>query len=183
MALTRTEQMARIRGRDTTPELALRRSLWAKGMRYRVHHAGLPGRPDVVFPGKRVAVFIDGCFWHGCPKHYVRPRTREDFWAAKLRANVDRDRRQTLELEATGWQVLRLWEHQVFEELEESVRQVEQLLAGDPCPSSPAFRVVKVERLRSKEPSERRHLEDLRDVAVKEFVDGPRVTAKWKRPR
>jgi len=82
------------------------------------------GRPDVVFPGPKVAVFIDGCFWHGCPEHYVRPRSRTEFWAEKLAQNVARDRRQTLALEAQGWRVVRVWEHDVFTQLDEAVEDV-----------------------------------------------------------
>src|SRR4051812_21964937 len=118
MALTRSEQMARIRGVNTTPELRLRARLWSTGLRYRLHLRTPAGRPDLVIPGAQVAVYIDGCQWHGCPKHYVRPRSKDEFWAAKLHENVARDLRQTQQLEALGWRVLRFWEHEVWEEPE-----------------------------------------------------------------
>ena len=70
------------------------------------------------------AVFVDGCFWHGCPDHYVRPRTKNEFWDAKLKENVDRDRRQTVELTQLGWRVVRVWEHQVWEELDDTVEAI-----------------------------------------------------------
>ena len=105
----RSRMMSRIRGRNTRPERRLRQALWAAGLRYRKHAKTPVGRPDLVFVGPRVAVFVDGCFWHGCPRHYVRPRSRTDFWSRKLRENVDRDRRQTLELHVRGWTVVRIW--------------------------------------------------------------------------
>lgn len=109
----RSDAMSRIRGKNTKPEVLLRKSLWARGLRYRLHRATPAGRPDIVFPGPRVAIFVDGCFWHGCPAHYVPPRSREAFWARKLKTNVERDQRQTRELERSGWRVMRVWEHEV----------------------------------------------------------------------
>src|SRR5215475_6215393 len=98
MVLTRSEQMARIRGAHTSPEVELRSLLWRSGLRYRLHVKALPGRPDLVLSRSRVAVFVDGCFWHGCPDHYVRPRSRTRFWAEKLSQNVQRDCQQHCQL-------------------------------------------------------------------------------------
>lgn len=92
-SLTRSEQMSRIRGRDTKPEVSLRRLLWSRGCRYRVHFKTPAGRADLAFVGKKVAIFVDGCFWHGCPEHSVAPRSSRPFWEGKLRANVHRDQR------------------------------------------------------------------------------------------
>lgn len=102
------------RGRDTIPELAIRRRLHAAGLRYRVNFAPLGGRfrADIVFPRCRIAVFIDGCFWHGCPEHATLPKQNSDYWLPKLRRNIERDRETTSRLEATGWTVLRFWEHE-----------------------------------------------------------------------
>lgn len=119
-AAARSANMARIRGKDTGPEVALRQALWRSGLRYRLGMRIEGARPDLVFPGARLVVFVDGCFWHGCPLHYVRPRSREDFWALKLASNTDRDRRQTTLLRSRGWRVIRIWEH----ELERSLGQV-----------------------------------------------------------
>jgi len=177
--------MSRIRSRDTGPELRLRRALWAGGLRYRLHATTPVGRPDLVFPGPRVAVFVDGCFWHGCPEHYVRPRSRTDFWTGKLRANIDRDRRQTLELENQGWRVVRLWEHTVYEALPDAVEVVRlavQQRSSPPVPPPTCWRVVLVEALDKTGDQERRHLEDLRDPEIRRFIDQPRHTRKWKRP-
>src|SRR5689334_4318438 len=113
MAMTRSEQMARIRSSNTAPEQLLRAALRSEGLRFRIGTCAPGSRPDVVFAGRRVAVFIDGCFWHGCPEHYLRPRSRPDYWAVKLATYVERDRRQTAELTSLGWRVCRVWEHEV----------------------------------------------------------------------
>src|SRR5262245_41107618 len=100
--------MSRIRGKDTAPELALRHALWHRGLRYRKSVRVLGVRPDLTFLRAKLAVFVDGCFWHGCPEHYVRPRSESRaFWASKLRNNTDRDERQTRALEEQGWTVVR----------------------------------------------------------------------------
>lgn len=102
--------MSRIRGRDTRPEILLRKALWKAGYRYRLN-SDLPGRPDLVFPRVRLAVFMDGCFWHGCPLHYSAPSTRREFWAAKLRGNVEHDLSVDETLRDMGWQALHVWQH------------------------------------------------------------------------
>ena len=103
------------RRRDTGPELALRKLLHAQGLRYRVdapvRTARRLVRPDVVFTRRRLAVFVDGCFWHQCPEHGTRPKDPTGYWTPKLQRNVERDRETTAALEAEGWVVLRIWEH------------------------------------------------------------------------
>lgn len=103
--------MSRVRGRDTTPEMLVRRGLHARGLRYRLHDPKLPGRPDLVFPKYRAALFVHGCFWHahGCALSKL-PATREDFWKKKLEGNAARDRRTINTLRADGWRVLVIWE-------------------------------------------------------------------------
>jgi DNA mismatch endonuclease (patch repair protein) len=102
---------------DTAHELLLRRALWRRGLRYRKHAAGLPGRPDVVFPGARVAVFCDGDFWHGRDWHTRRSRLAQGsnaaYWVAKIARNIERDTSTTALLERQGWLVLRMWETDV----------------------------------------------------------------------
>ena len=105
--------MGRIRGRDTTPERVLRARLWQRGLRYRTHSRTLPGRPDIVFTRAKVVVFVDGCFWHGCPKHQVLPGTRRAFWERKLKGNVAHDRDANRILRDQGWHVIRIWEHSI----------------------------------------------------------------------
>jgi DNA mismatch endonuclease (patch repair protein) len=110
-----SERMSRQRRRDTRPEVELRRELHARGLRFRVDRAVLSDRRrrvDIVFGPARVAVFVDGCFWHGCPEHGVRPRTNVEFWDEKIRVNRTRDRRTDEELAAAGWRVVRIWEHE-----------------------------------------------------------------------
>lgn len=103
------------RSRDTSPELALRRLLHASGLRYRVSArplAGVRRTADLVFRPARVAVFVDGCFWHGCPEHGTRPKTNSDYWAPKLERNVERDRETDELLADAGWMSVRVWEHE-----------------------------------------------------------------------
>lgn len=178
----RSALMSRIRGRNTAPETILQKALWADGMRYRKHARTPVGRPDVVFPGRRVAVFIDGCFWHGCPAHYVRPRTRNAFWDAKLADNVARDRRQTLELEAQGWRVLRVWEHEVFEALDDVIERVRDCFDGKALRRRVSWRVQEVEVIDAASDLERRTLADLRVAEKVRVVERYRTTARWKRP-
>lgn len=102
--------------KDTDPELQLRRVLHANGARYRVHYPvpGLSRRSiDVAFPRQRLAVFVDGCFWHGCPLHSVTSKTNTDWWQQKLAANARRDRETDASLADSGWTVVRIWEHEL----------------------------------------------------------------------
>lgn len=107
----RRQMMSRIKGRDTGPELSLRRKVWALGLRYRLQYRIGRTRPDMVFVGAKLAVFVDGCFWHSCPLHSTMPENNRDFWEQKLQRNRARDAENTLWLETEGWRVLRLWEH------------------------------------------------------------------------
>jgi DNA mismatch endonuclease (patch repair protein) len=103
------------RSRDTTPELAVRRLLHARGLRYRVDRrpvSSLRRRADIVFPGSKLAIFIDGCFWHGCPEHGTTTfHTNATFWSQKIETNAARDLDTTAQLEEAGWHVVRLWAH------------------------------------------------------------------------
>lgn len=103
------------RQKDTPGELALRRELHRRGLRYRVDRAVVPGtrrRPDVVFPRERVAVFLDGCFWHNCPEHGTQPKANSKWWRDKIAANEQRDRDTDRRLREAGWVVIRAWEHE-----------------------------------------------------------------------
>lgn len=115
--------MSRIRARNTKPEIALRTALWSLGLRYRLHYP-VSGRPDIVFLRQRLAVFVDGCFWHGCPKHSVKPKTNSTFWKEKLEKNIERDLKITALLEAQGWRVRRFWEHEIEQDVAKVVEQV-----------------------------------------------------------
>jgi DNA mismatch endonuclease (patch repair protein) len=115
-SLTRSRNMAAVRRSDTKPEVALRRALHAAGYRYRkdfpIRIDGRLLRPDVVFTRRRIAIFVDGCFWHGCPQHGQTPAANREFWSTKLAANAARDRLQDRLLTQAGWQVIRIWEHE-----------------------------------------------------------------------
>ena len=108
----RSAVMRAVKGRDTTPELAVRRILRTAGIGYRLGGRGLPGRPDLVMPGRRVAVFVHGCFWHGhdCPRGARKPKANADYWSAKIGRNRTRDIATQAALEATGWRVVTVWE-------------------------------------------------------------------------
>jgi DNA mismatch endonuclease (patch repair protein) len=109
--------MARIRSKDTGPEMLVRRTAHRLGFRFRLHRRDLPGAPDLVFPGRRTVIFVHGCFWHqhaGCRRSNV-PKTREDYWLPKLARNAARDREKTTELERLGWRVAIIWECQTAE--------------------------------------------------------------------
>lgn len=119
--------MKRVRQKGTDAELALRRALHAMGLRYRLQ-VPLLSRPrrvaDIVFPGPRVAVFVDGCFWHGCPEHATWPKKNADFWREKIHANRARDADTNRRLEAHGWQVVRVWTHEREEEAAERIARI-----------------------------------------------------------
>lgn len=119
--------MSRIRGKDTKPEVLLRKALWAMGYRYHLKNK-LVGKPDVVFRSFRTVVFVDGCFWHKCPEHFVQPKTRMKFWMNKIDGNVVRDQRNNEELRSQGWQVVRIWEHEIKASLADSVARVVEVL-------------------------------------------------------
>jgi DNA mismatch endonuclease (patch repair protein) len=117
-AATRSRMMRGIRGRDTRPELVVRRYLHRAGFRYRLHAKSLPGTPDIVLPRHRAVVFVHGCFWHrhpGC-RYAYRPKSREAFWRAKLDGNAERDALVTDALRSGGWRVFVVWECEVNED-------------------------------------------------------------------
>ena len=110
---TRSRIMSHIRGKDTGPELAVRRILWSRGLRYRIHDRTVLGTPDLSNKRRRLAVFVDGCFWHGCPVCYREPQTNKDFWQDKITRN--RRRREVVRagLEGQSFRVVEIWEHEI----------------------------------------------------------------------
>lgn len=115
---TRSRMMASIRGKDTSPEMRVRRYLHGAGLRFRLHDRKLPGSPDLVLPRRRIVVFVHGCFWHrhpGC-RYAATPATRSDFWLNKFSANIARDERNRIALERSGWRVIIAWECEVRDE-------------------------------------------------------------------
>lgn len=130
---TRTVMRAN-RGRDTAPELALRSELHRRGLRYRVHVRPLEGlrcQADIVFTRARLAVFVDGCWWHGCWDHRSLPKENRNWWKEKIRRNVERDRRNDRLLDEAGWRVIRVWEH---EESGAAADRIETALAASALP-------------------------------------------------
>jgi DNA mismatch endonuclease (patch repair protein) len=103
--------MSRVKNKNSSAELCLRSALHAAGLRYRLHRRVEGVTVDLVFADPKVAVFVDGCFWHGCPKHATYPKSNRDYWLPKLEENKERDKRQTACLLRAGWRVVRVWEH------------------------------------------------------------------------
>ncbi len=181
MAISRSENMARIKGKDTKPELVLRAALEAAGLHFPEGLRAPVGKPDLILAVPPTAIFVNGCFWHGCPEHYSRPGTREEFWSKKLRENVERDRRQTVQLEAAGWGVLHFWEHEVYGDPDGVVLRVVQSVAGVLREPEPMWRVIRVELLDPELRLERRFWVDLLDPERTHVVEGRRVTKKGSR--
>jgi DNA mismatch endonuclease, patch repair protein len=109
----RSKIMSAIRSKNTKPEVALRRAIWAKGYRYRIYYGR--DKIDIAFPGKKIAIFVDGCFWHVCPIHFRPPKTNQTYWMPKLKKNKERDLATNKRLRKVGWTVLRFWEHEIVD--------------------------------------------------------------------
>lgn len=128
--MSRSENMSRIKGKDTSIEIRLRKALWAKGIRYRVNCKDVPGKPDICFKGKKLAVFCDSEYWHGkylMEGKYI-PKTNTEFWVNKIQSNIDRDKHVNKELEDRGWTVLRFWGEEIDKELEKCVLKIIEFL-------------------------------------------------------
>lgn len=119
----RSWNMSRIRSTDTALERTLRTALWKKGIRYR-RNTKLPGKPDIVLPKEKIAIFIDGCFWHGCPLHSRIPKSNVEYWGKKISRNRERDRETAKALQQDGWTVVRFWGHEILEDSEKVVSQI-----------------------------------------------------------
>jgi DNA mismatch endonuclease (patch repair protein) len=119
--------MSRIRAKNTGPEIKLRKLLYAQGIRgYRIHY-NLQGKPDIVFTKKKIAIFIDGCFWHKCPICFQEPETSKEFWMKKIQSNIDRDKKVNEQLKEDGWTVMRFWEHEVRKNPDEIVKKISEM--------------------------------------------------------
>ncbi len=122
--------MSANRGKNTSPEIRLRSALFANGMRgYRLHKRGIPGRPDILFPSHRLAIFVNGCFWHRCPKCALPlPKSHQEFWREKFGRNVRRDRNKTEQLKRDGYSVLVLWECDIDRNLNGCINKIRKKL-------------------------------------------------------
>jgi DNA mismatch endonuclease (patch repair protein) len=128
--------MKRVRQSDTVLELTFRRALWAHGLRYRIHLNGVEGKPDLGLRGRRVAVFIDGCFWHGCPTCKNCPATNHKFWVQKFQYNRERRVEVKAKLERMGWTVVEVWGHEIERNLDVAVDRVASALQGSRIPAN-----------------------------------------------
>ena len=131
----RSRVMRAIKSRDTAPEMAVRRLVHAMGYRYRLHRKDLPGKPDLAFPSRKMAIFVHGCFWHGhtCRRGDRQPKTNAAYWATKIQRNRERYQRQTTQLCCEGWRVLTVWECQTraLDELAIQVRAFLESASGE----------------------------------------------------
>lgn len=142
----RSKNMRAIRSKDTKPEMLVRKALFAAGFRYRLHKAGLPGKPDIVFQKYRTVIFIHGCFWHGhdC-KYFKLPNTRQDFWSVKIKQNQDRDLVNITQLTKLGWHVILVWECTTRSSgigVSEIIRRISVCLASFNQISSPSLTII-----------------------------------------
>lgn len=124
----RSKNMSRISSKNTKPEKNLRRALWSAKLRYRIHYG--KDKIDIAFPSKRIAVFVDGCFWHMCKKHSRLPKSNEAYWHPKLKTNVKRDRIKDKLLKKEGWSVIRIWEHDIADNVDRCVARILTTMAS-----------------------------------------------------
>lgn len=119
-----------IKDRDTKPELALRKELWKNGIKgYRIHWKKVQGKPDIAFPKRKFAVFVNGCFWHRCPYcNPPMPKTNREFWATKFERNIERDKNKILQLKASDWEPIIIWECQIKENVKNCVERINKFL-------------------------------------------------------
>ena len=127
--LTRSEIMKRVKQKDTAAELVLRSALHRLGLRFRLHLRIEGIVADLVFPTAKVAVFVDGCFWHGCPLHATFPKSNQSYWLPKLAKNKERDKRQSEKLRTAGWTVIRLWEHECLKITRKTAGRIAQTVS------------------------------------------------------
>jgi len=122
----RSDIMSQIRGKNTKPELKLRSELHKRGYRYSLNYKfkELNFRPDIVMVSRKVCIYVDGCFWHKCPKCYKEPKSNKKYWIPKIERNVERDRQQDKYLKKYGWKVIRIWEHEINNDIEKVVNNI-----------------------------------------------------------
>lgn len=120
--------MSRVKNKNTELEIKFRKALWADGLRYKLK-SKLQGKPDLVFVGAKVAVFIDGCFWHGCPEHGQTPATNTEFWQDKIHKNMKRDLQVNEALTQEGWKVIRVWQHDIKQDLQACITKIKSAVS------------------------------------------------------
>ncbi len=123
---TRSRIMSKIKSKNTSPEKALRKALWRRGLRFRVQYG--EEKIDIAFPNEKLAVFVDGCFWHSCPIHGHIPKSNAEYWAPKLKKNIERAKAKDSRLASQGWAIMHFWEHEVKENVESCADKVSSKL-------------------------------------------------------
>ena len=116
--------MSAIRSRDTKMELKFRKALFKRGVRYRKNVGNLPGKPDLAIKSKKLAIFLDSCFWHCCPQHFRHPKSNLEYWTSKFIRNKQKDKKVNREYKKMGWKILRFWEHEINKNLDSCVEKV-----------------------------------------------------------
>ena len=125
----RSYNMSQIKGKNTKPEIRLRKELLSKGLKgYRIHK-NITGKPDIIFPKQKIAIFIDGCFWHRCPVCYKEPKTNSKFWSEKIESNKLRDKKINVQLKKKGWRVLRFWEHEIKKDVSGCADKIKKVIS------------------------------------------------------
>ena len=130
------EYLRRVKSSNTTPEVLVRKALWSKGLRYRIHHPSLPGRPDIVFTRSKIAIFVHGCYWHrhNCSRSFT-PKSNAEFWRQKFQCNIQRDAKNTESLIQQGWNVVILWECEIHHDLDACIKKITSMMSLAKTPS------------------------------------------------
>jgi len=123
--------MSKVKNKDSKIEISLRKALWKEGYRYRKNSTKYFGKPDIVLPKYKTVIFVDSCFWHGCKKHGSMPATRTEFWKKKIARNKERDKEVNRHYKKEGWQVIRVWEHELKKDFSETFSDINKKLKDE----------------------------------------------------
>lgn len=125
----RSKIMRAVHSNDTRMEEKFRKELFSRGVRFRKNVSDLPGKPDIAIKSKRVVIFLDSCFWHGCPEHLRQPKSNKNYWDKKVKLNVERDHKINSEYRIRGWKLVRIWEHEIKDNPEKCINRIIEVLA------------------------------------------------------
>jgi DNA mismatch endonuclease (patch repair protein) len=129
--IKRSDIMSKVKNKDSKIEIALRKALWKEGYRYRKNSTKYFGKPDIVLTKYKTVIFVDSCFWHGCKKHGSIPATRTDFWERKIARNKERDKEVNRHYKKEGWQIIRVWEHELKKDFEKTVLVIKEKITKE----------------------------------------------------
>lgn len=124
----RSSIMREVKSENTQLEIIVRSALWKRGLRFRKNVKSLPGKPDIVFSRLRLAIFIDSCFWHGCPYHFRMPKSNVNYWNEKINRNKQRDEELNKKYKEMNWKIIRIWEHEIMKDLESIIDKIEVIV-------------------------------------------------------